>query len=117
MPLKRRVLDIVRTLAGVSFFILIFHLSAHAQVAVVLSKDIGMYREAADKVMESLPNSGGRLYLFPSSDKGEIQSVLEQVRSFGPKIIVAVGSKAASECRKAFPGKPLVYLMVVYPER
>jgi ABC-type uncharacterized transport system substrate-binding protein len=88
-----------------------------AQVAVLLSKDIEMYREAANAVVESLSGEKINLFVFPSKGKEGIEGILERVRAYEPEVIVAVGSKAASESLKAFSGKPMVYLMVVYPER
>ena len=82
-----------------------------------MSKDIEIYRDAASGVVKGLPNGTAKIYTFGSYDDPVVGNIMDQVRKDNPKIVVAVGSKAAAESAKAFPQKPLIYLMVVYPER
>lgn len=88
-----------------------------ADVAIVISRDIAMYREAAASLEKALPPETAATYVFPSESKSDVNETLRQVGRDKPKVVVAIGSKAASESARELPNTPMVYLMVVYPEK
>jgi ABC-type uncharacterized transport system substrate-binding protein len=88
-----------------------------ADVAIVISRDIAMYREAAAALEKALPPGTAATYVFSSESKSAVSEVLRQVHREKPKLVVAIGSKAAAEASRELPKTPMVYLMVVYPEQ
>ena len=106
---------ISRILLGMS---LLCHAGAGAAdegVAVLLSKESALYREAA-AFSESFPGGPAKVYVLPPHSEGAAE-VLRRIRRESPAVIVAVGPRAAAESLKAFPKTPLVYLLVIYPDR
>jgi len=83
--------------------------------ALVLSGDLSAYREAAQGFRSNFDRPFKK-YLLPQSETNR-KNVIEAIRSQSPKVIVAIGSKAAVEALNLLPRTPLVYCMVINPER
>mgnify|MGYP001565252947 CR=1 FL=1 len=88
-----------------------------ADVAIVISRDIAMYREAAASLEKALPAGAVATYIFASESKADVNETLRKIGQDNPKVLVAIGSKAAAESVRELPKTPMVYLMVVYPEQ
>ena len=83
--------------------------------AVILSGNLSSYEEAALGFKKSF-SLAFKEYTIAPPDSGDNETI-ESIRSQRPKVIVAIGSKAAVEALNAFPETPLIYCMVIDPER
>ncbi|HAM35387.1 MAG TPA: hypothetical protein DCP85_05600 [Elusimicrobia bacterium] len=106
-----------RWLLGVLLFFLCPLPVDAVELAIFISKDIVMYREAASALEKQLGADKAKIYIPGSEDHPAIETVLRQIEADRPALIVAIGSKAAVESARKFPDTPIVYTMVVYPER
>lgn len=91
--------------------------AARAQVAIVMSKETAMYRETAGALASSLSSHKASVHVFATQDQKGVDELVEAVNREKPKVVVALGSKAAIEAAKAFPRTSLVYALVIYPDR
>ena len=82
--------------------------------AVVLSGNLSSYEEAAAGFRGAFDEAVKEYRL---SSSGIDSAVLRDIRFQSPKIILAVGSQAAVEAAHSFPGVPVIYCMVVNPDR
>jgi ABC-type uncharacterized transport system substrate-binding protein len=86
------------------------------KVMVLLSTEHPLYRQAAVILSNSLSETATEVSLLPAVD-GEAAAMLAGIGKESPAIIVAIGPRAATEAVKAFPGTPIICMMVIDPER
>lgn len=86
-----------------------------AEIAIVVGGP-GALREAAEAQARCLPPGKAEVFEIPPGAHGAVEAI-ERVRHSRPTVLSVVGARAAREAGRAFPDAPLVYLMVVFPER
>ncbi len=103
------------------FIIVLFCFPVQAQavdkVLLVLSSDAVPYREAAAALKSSLAKDNFKSAIVLSEDIAS-QSFEVLQKQYSPVMWVAIGSRAAAHVNKLLPpSKPLVYCMVVDPQK
>ncbi|OGR83943.1 MAG: hypothetical protein A2901_06595, partial [Elusimicrobia bacterium RIFCSPLOWO2_01_FULL_54_10] len=81
---------------------------------LILSGDLPSYQKASHGFKENF-GKPFKEYVLPKSETS--RELMERVQAQDPSVIVTVGSKAAAEVLKHFPKTPVIYCMVVNPER
>jgi len=80
-------------------------------VAIVLSQDLAPYRHAVQGVEEIL---GPTAHVFDLAiDPGGDDGVVRRLKSEGPKVVIAIGSRAAHVVTSRLPGMPTVFCMAL----
>ncbi|MBI4396282.1 MAG: hypothetical protein HY548_04245, partial [Elusimicrobia bacterium] len=74
-----------------------------AEVAVLVSKDIAMYRSAVKAIQDAVPAESVSVHVLPSDNSADVAQVLDDVKQGRPKVIMSVGSKAAMEALRVLP--------------
>ena len=91
--------------------------AAHAapRVAVIQSDDLGPYTEPVEAFLEELGEPATVVNLHGrASDADQVAKRLHRER---PRVVFALGAKAAWTARQHLPGTPIVYAVVINPER
>ena len=102
-----------RTTAGLLALLLLASLSAGAEtvrVAVLVSRMVDPYRRAMEGFKEVLP---GEYRVFTLAD--DAAGALEQLRSFKPRLVLALGSGAVDAAGSKLVDLPVVAAMVLRP--
>ncbi|MDF1564258.1 MAG: ABC transporter substrate-binding protein [Deltaproteobacteria bacterium] len=91
-------------------------LGARADGAVVVrSPDIAAYEVALEGLLGSL---SPKPPVYDLLENGDLSAdVIAKIEKQDPGCLVGIGSKAAAALRKQFPGKPLVFSMVLTPAK
>lgn len=106
----------VRTLLALALVTLAAVTEARAAEVVVLKwKDIGPYNEAVDGLREKLGDRATIIDL--GADEKQGAAFARQAKSADLKVVVAVGAAAARIARQELGKVPLVYCMVLQPEK
>ena len=86
-----------------------------AEVTVIKSQDLSIYQEALDGFKEVYKGEMEEFDL--KGDREETKEVVAYLKKVPPKIILAVGLLAARVAQEEFPEIPIIFCMVLNPER
>jgi ABC-type uncharacterized transport system substrate-binding protein len=90
-----------------------------SDVAVVVNSNFAELKSAADQTMFLLKSDNGNFKdasLFELNGGVNDSKTLINLKTYDPKIVLAIGVYAAKMVRKALPEKPIIYTFVRYPE-
>lgn len=96
--------------------VLLLALGAGAEEVAVVSAPGPEFSAAAAAAAGCLPEGSAAAVTLPTDSRGAADA-LDRLRRDRPRVIAAVGARAAGAVDRAFPNTPLVYLMVVSPQR
>lgn len=88
---------------------------AGPRVAVVQSDDLGPYLDPVPALLEALGEPAKVINLHGRAPEAE--AAVARLRNDPPKVVVALGAKAAFAVKRGLPGVPLVYVSVINPDR
>lgn len=86
-----------------------------AEVTIIKSQELSIYQEALEGFKEVYKGEVEEFNL--EGDREETKKVLAFLKKVPPKIILAVGLLAARVAQKNFPEIPVIFCMVLNPER
>lgn len=88
---------------------------AASEVAIFQSDDLPAYQAPVTPFQDALDRSA-HLYKL-QGDKSRAEAIAAELKKDPPPLIFAIGAKAAWLARREFPDTPLVYAMIMEPER
>lgn len=103
-----------------SFLTLLFSFGAFASsVAVVVNSNFAELKSAAAQAMFLLKSDNGKftdVSFFELNGSSGDSKTLAALKTYNPKIILAIGVYSAKMARKTLPEAPIIYIFVRYPE-
>jgi putative ABC transport system substrate-binding protein len=100
----------------VMVLILPFHYASAFTVAVIKSQNLGPYDRAVEGFKESTSNRVTEFVL--RNEPGESnEAIAREIGRIRPDVIFAVGVKAATFSKSTLPKYPMVYSMVINPDK
>lgn len=89
--------------------------SAAQDVVIFKTRSIGPYDQAIDAFQAECKQKT-TIFDMNGDDATEL-ALVEQIRAVKPKVILAIGTKAAKIAKEKLPGIPVVFCMVLNPDK
>ena len=86
-----------------------------AGVVIFKTKDIGPYNQAVEGFLSQVKQKP--VVFDMNGDDRQGLAMVEQIRSLEPQVVFAVGTKAAKIAKEKFPEFPVIFSMVLNPDR
>ena len=91
--------------------------AASAQVALLVERGASTYQQAAQGFQQAFANTNQVEQIYIDESGRALEASLERLRRNPPRLLVAIGTRAARTARERLPNIPILYCLALRPEQ
>ena len=104
-----------RNAASLVLFCCVMAPAASAQVALLVEPGASTYQQAAQGFQQAFAGTGRVEQIYIDESGRALEASLDRLRRNPPRLIVAIGTRAARTARERLPNTPILYCLALRP--